>query len=324
MKEEHKEIFSALRVGPVELRNRVVAAPMVQVRPITSREGIGWYRRLAAGGVGLVIVEATGVPNFGEDFTAETLRPLVDAIHAEGAAAAIQLFPIRFGTTADPNELSAAELGTMIESYGRAAAICRDAGFDGVEPHGAHGFVLNQFFMPDRNERTDDYGGLLENRCRLGIEIVQRIKHAIGDSLLVLYRHTPVGDAYGIEDSLEMAAGLVAAGVDVLDISPARGTVVADLAAPFKAKLSVPVIAVNGMNDPDAAAVAIREGRCDLAATARGLIADAQWPRKVEEEKFDEIVQCTECNECFTDLREGRPVRCAEWTKDEVAPYVEE
>jgi len=324
MKKKHKEIFSPLRVRGVVLRNRVVAAPMVQVRPITSPQGIGWYRRLAAGGAGLVIVEASGVPNFGEDLTAETLRPLVDAVHAEGAAAAIQLFPIRFGTSADPNELSVAELRSMIESYGRAAAICRDAGFDGVEPHGAHGYLLNQFFMPDRNRRTDNYGGSLENRCRLGTEIVQRIKQTTGDSLLILYRHTPVGDAYDIDDSLQMAAGLVSAGVDVLDISPARGAVVADLAAAFKARFSVPVIAVNGMNDPDAAAEALREGRCDLVAIARGLIADAQWPRKVREERFDQITRCTECDECFTDLREGRPVRCVEWTNDEVEPYVEQ
>jgi 2,4-dienoyl-CoA reductase-like NADH-dependent reductase (Old Yellow Enzyme family) len=91
----YPELFQPIRIGPMELRNRIVAPPMVQVRSIVSREGIAWYRRLAAGGAGLVIVEATGVPRFGVDLTATSLRPLVKAIHTAGAKAAIQLFPIR-------------------------------------------------------------------------------------------------------------------------------------------------------------------------------------------------------------------------------------
>ncbi len=89
----YEAIFSPLNIRNITLRNRVVCPPMVQVRPVASKEGIACYRRLAAGGAALVIVEATGVPHFGAELTVENLRPLVDAIHAEGAAAAIQLFP---------------------------------------------------------------------------------------------------------------------------------------------------------------------------------------------------------------------------------------
>jgi 2,4-dienoyl-CoA reductase-like NADH-dependent reductase (Old Yellow Enzyme family) len=322
MKPEHKEIFSPMTIGGIELRNRIVAPPMVQVRPITSPEGIGWYRRLAAGGAGLVIVEATGVPCFGDELTADNLEPLVHAIHNEGAAAAIQLFPIRFGASADLNQLAADDIKAIIQSYGRAAMTCRDAGFDGVEPHGAHGYLLNQFFMPDKNQRTDKYGGSPENRCRLGVEIVREIKGAAGDSLLILYRHTPAGDQYTIDDSLAFAARLLEAGVAVLDISPARAESIADLAAPFKARFDVPVIAVNGMNDPDNAAQALSTGRCDLVGVARGLIADAQWPQKVQQERFDDILECEDCNKCFIYLKRAKPVKCAQWTKDEVAPFV--
>lgn len=324
MKSEHEEIFSPVTIKSVKLRNRIVAPPMVQVRPITSPEGIGWYRRLAAGGAGMVIVEATGVPGFGDELTVDNLKPLVDAIHDECAAAAIQLFPIRFGTSAEPNELTGEDIEAMIESYGRASVICRDAGFDGVEPHGAHGFLLNQFFMPDKNQREDEYGGSLDNRGRLGVEIVRKIRQAAGESMLILYRHTPVGNEYTIGDSLVLAARLVEAGVDVLDVSPARGVEIADLAAPFKMKFDVPVIAVNGMNDPANAADALRHGGCDLVGVARGLIADAQWPRKVQEERSDEILECQDCNRCFIELRRQRPVKCAQWTKDEVAPYVKQ
>ena len=320
----YEEIFAPLRVGNVELRNRVVVPPMVQCRPITSPEGIAWYRRLAAGGAGLVIVEATGVPSFGSDLTRRNLRPLVEAIHDQGAAAAIQLFPIAFGTEADPNSLSPQQLDTMVDQYDLAAVICRDAEFDGVEPHGAHGFLINQFFMPDRNQRGDEYGGSLANRCRLAVHIVDRIKRATGDDLLILYRHTPTGEAYSINDSLQLARRVVDAGVDVLDISPARQDTAADLAAPFKAACDVPVIAVGGMDDPDDAVEALRGQRCDLVAVGRQLIADAEWPVKVEEDMALEITQCQKCDVgCHDNLRQHKPVECAQWVTDEVAHFVQ-
>ena len=322
MESRYKSIFAPLRIRHVELRNRVVAPPMVQVRPITSDQGIAWYRRLAAGGPGLVIVEATGVPSFGNELTTETLKPLVGAIHDGGAAAAIQLFPIAFGQKADPNDLSLDQLDRMVEQYARAATVCLEAGFDGVEPHGAHGYVLNQFFMPDKSQRSDEYGGSLENRCRLGVRIVKSIAEAIGDKLLILYRHTPTGDEYTVEDSLVLAGKLIDAGVDVLDISPARNEVAADLAAPFKAKFDVPVIAVKGMHDPDAAAEALDAGRCDLIALGRQLIADAQWPAKVRQGRFAAVVQCQKCNVgCFEKLKDGKPVACVQWPDDELAGY---
>ena len=315
---EQRKMFSALKIRGCEVRNRIVVPPMVQVRGITSAEGIGWYRRLAGGGAGLVIVEATGVPVFGRELTAGALRPLVEAIHSGGAKAAIQLFPIRFGEGAHPDELSAERIETMVEQYGEAAEVCREAGFDGVEPHGAHGFLLNQFFMPDRNHRTDAWGGSLDKRCRLACRIVERIRQTAGEDLVILYRHTPTGNEYTIEDSLTLAERLIDAGVDVLDISPARRETAADLAAPFAARFSVPVIAVNGMEDPEEAEKALREGRCDLVAVGRQMIADAEWPDKVREGRPDEIRRCTHCDEgCYGNLTDGKPVECVLWDEDE-------
>ena len=319
----HQLIFSPLRIGHVELRNRIVVPPMVQLRPITSDAGIAWYRRLAAGGPGLVIVEATGIPGFGAELTAETLRPLVEAIHAGGAAAAIQLFPIAFGQKADPNSLSVEQIDGIVGQYGRAATICLEAGFDGVEPHGAHGYLLNQFFMPDKNRRADDYGGSRANRGRLAVRIVEQISAVAGAPLLILYRHTPTGQAYTLDDSLALAGRLIDAGVDVLDISPARQTRVAELAAPFKERFpNAPVIAVGGMDDPDAAVTALVDGHCDLVAVGRQLIADAHWPRKVREGRLNDIRNCEKCDVgCFGNLREQKPVKCALWDDDEVAAY---
>ena len=205
--------------------------------------------------------------------------------------------------------------GRLLAQYRLAAEICAEAGFDGIEPHGAHGFLLNQFFSPVRNQRTDEYGGEIAGRMRLALEIVETIR-PIADraGMLVLYRHTPLRDdfGYGIAESLILAEALVKTGVDILDLSPSSGIAPGDRAAPFT-KLGVPVIAVNELNIVDRALEVLNFGRASLVAVARGLIADPDWPIKVREGRTDEIVQCVCCDECHADLRRGVPVRCAEW-----------
>jgi len=288
---------------------------MVTNRDIVGPDGIQWYQRLAGGGAGLVIVEATSVDRFGGELCADRLRHLVDAVHQEGAAIAIQLFPVTFGSSVAPQDLSQSDIEKIKKGYAVAARECQEAGFDGVEPHGAHGFLLNQFFSPLKNLRKDDYGGALANRMRLGREIVQSIRNEVGDEFLVLYRHTPREDGgYTIDDSVAFARALVDEGVDIMDVSPASDKEPADLAAPIKQAVSCPVIAVNDMDDPDRAATALREERADLIAIGRGLIADPQWPRKVSEGRLDEVVQCLKCNEkCHGNLAKGLPIGCVQW-----------
>ena len=323
MPSEYANLFSPLRIRNVELPNRIVVPAIHQVREILSREGIAWHRRLAAGGAGLVIVERAPVSYFGKDLTAKTLRPLVEAIHSGGAAAAIQLLAAIDGEQPDPDELSHQQIETIVDLSAKAAVVCRDAGFDSVEPHGAHGTLLNHFFMPDINHRSDKFGGSLDNRCRLARCIVERIREAIGENLLIIYRHTPTGEEYGLDESLHLAQLLIQAGLDVLDISPAQEACVADLAAPFKARFAVPVIAVGDMEDPDKAARALREQKCDLIAIGRQMIADARWPTKVRQGRLAEIVKCKKCDEgCFGNLREHKPVECVLWAPDELVPYM--
>ena len=144
-------LFSPLTIKTKTLRNRIVMPPMVQVRPITSPEGIEWYAERARGGVALVIVEATGVPHFGDELTIATLKPLVDAVHDAGALIAIQLFPVKFGRVITPAKVSLEEMGEIFANYEIATEICAAAGFDGVEPHGAHNYLINRFFSPVQN-----------------------------------------------------------------------------------------------------------------------------------------------------------------------------
>ena len=308
-------LFSSFRVKSVTLRNRIVVPPMVTNRDIAGPDGIQWYARLAQGGAGLVIVEATSVGRFGSELSGGKLRKLVDAVHREGAAIAIQLFPVTFGSGVAPHDISRSDIEKIKKRYALAARECQAAGFDGVEPHGAHGFLLSQFFSPLRNLRQDDHGGALANRMRLGREIVQIIRNEVDDEFLVLYRHTPREDGgYATEDSIAFAEALIDDGVDIMDISPASDKEPADLAAPIKQAVGCPVIAVNDMDDPERAVAALRENRADLIAIGRGLIADPEWPRKVSEGRLDEVVQCLKCNEkCYGNLAKGLPIGCVQW-----------
>lgn len=307
-------LFTPLRVKHKTLRNRVVMPPMVVNRGLTTSAGQEWYGRRAQGGVGLVIVQATNVSSFGIEFTAQNLQPLVDAIHAGGALAAIQLFPgARGGRRGAPGQLTRQEIEELVAHYHTAAQVCAGAGFDGIEPHGAHRYLLNQFFSPEKNQRTDEYGVTFAGRSRLALQIVETIRPIADEAgMLILYRHTPIGSGYDIHESVALAKKLVEAGLDILDISPASDASPGDRAAPFM-KLGVPVIAVNQLDRVERALEALREKRATLVAVGRGLIADPDWPTKVREGRLDEIVVCTGCDQCHDDLGNHMPVGCSQW-----------
>lgn len=320
MAETASVLSQPLRIRSWHLPNRIVMPPMVSVRDIAGQDGLEWYRRHAQGGPGLVIVEATGVPRFERDLTAATLRPVVEAIHTAGALAAIQLFPLDFGTDLQVGSITRDEIAGIVRRYRLAARVCRDAGFDGVEPHGAHGYLLNRFFSPADNPRRDAYGLNSLSRMRFSLEIVRAIRAEVAETILLLYRHTPVKDgSYGIEDSLEFARELVAAGVDVLDISPSSIDAPGDRAEPFR-RFGVPVIAVGNLDEPGRAEEALRQGRADLVAVGRGQIADLDWATKARRGDWPSITRCTKCNKlCFGNLRNRLPIACAQWPQPPAA-----
>jgi 2,4-dienoyl-CoA reductase-like NADH-dependent reductase (Old Yellow Enzyme family) len=313
-------LYQPLPVRARIVPNRIVAPPMVVARGIGTPEAIDWYGKLAAGGAGLVVVEATDMPTLvggGPEgypqVTLDDLRRQVDAIHAHGALAAIQIFPGIRGQATRPADLDAADIKTLVEDYCRATELCATAGFDGVQPHGAHGFLLNQFISPEQNLRTDAYGGSLENRMRLAVQIVEAIRPVCGDEMLLIYRHTPVGKGYGIDESVALGHALVTAGLDILDLSPSSVEYPGDRAAPFRS-LGVPVIAVGRLDEIERALEVLNEDRADLVAVGRALIADAEWPIKVRQGRMGEIVRCIRCDGCHEDLRSGRVVGCTQWS----------
>ncbi len=314
-------LFSKLRVKSTQLRNRVVMPPMKTNMNLLSEQAKEYYGRRAKGGAGLVILEAIPLPDFMKLGFPKGLAVLAQTIHDGGAAAAIQLFhPDRIdGEHVEPSSTAGAraahekEIATIPEQFAEVATIASEAGFDGVEIHGAHGFFLNRFFSPEHNRRTDRYGGSLEKRMRLGLDCVRAVRAAVPSGFFLLYRHTPQAD-YPLEDSIAFAPELEKAGMDMLDVSPSTGKSNdhADLAGALKSTISCPVIAVGGMEDPYAAEAVLRTGKADLVAIGRALITDPDLPRKVLEGRIDEIKACIKCNEkCFGNLTAGIPITCS-------------
>jgi 2,4-dienoyl-CoA reductase-like NADH-dependent reductase (Old Yellow Enzyme family) len=320
----HPLLFSPLNVGAVELRNRIVMPPMVTCMEAGGDQNHTWYVARARGGAGLILREATAIRELATAAFAERLKRTVDAVHEAGAAIAVQL--MEWGRTAQGEPLAVseregvraateAELLELIDLYAEAAVQCRRVGFDGVEPHGAHGFFLNQFFSPVRNQREDAFGGSLEARMEMGLRIVRAIRQVVDPGCLILYRHTPRGEGYSTEDSRPFVRALQEAGVDILDVSPSTSSSHmprADLAVEMKAAVDVPAIAVGGFGDVDAAENVLEHQRADLIAIGRGLIADPDLPNKVRDGTLDDIIHCNECNEkCYGNLSQGVPIGCA-------------
>ncbi len=242
------------------------------------------------------------------------MKLLVDAIHDGGALAAIQLIPVTISRHhLSPINIERREIEEIVTHYQKAAEACAEAGFDGLEPHGAHGFVLNQFFSPVQNTRTDEFGGAIENRMRLALTIINMLRPICGTDMLLLYRHTPIGQGYDVQESYLFAEALIQAGVDVLDMSPSSIDYPGDKSVPFK-ELGVPVIAVNELHNVKRALEVLKNDRADLVGIGRGLIADPEWPRKVKESCFHDIVECTGCKKkCYGNLEKGLPIECAKW-----------
>jgi len=281
----------------------------------------------------------------GVDAFVEGLHPLTDGVRENGARIGVQLwhgnlFPAGTGTpretrgeavapsaTAETRALTAAEIDTIVSRFAHAAANVRRAGFDFVEVHGAHGYLFCQFFSPATNHRDDEYGGDFAGRTRFGTRCVSAMRTAAGDDFPIFYRlgaWENIPDGITLEDSARFAAELEKAGVDVLDVSvgtvlehagsfgPERseGTLV-PLAEAVKRAVQVPVIAVGRFRTPEVAERVVAEGRADMVAIGRQLIADPYWPEKVAAGRSEDITPCISCNSCFETGFGGLGLACS-------------
>ena len=366
MTDAYPNLFSPFKLGSLELKNRVVMAPMSSSLGGTdgrvTADQIAFYQERARGGFGLIVVEFTSVdPDTGRtevhqlslesDRNLDGHYRLVDALHESGTKAFIQLQhggrfapakflkdgivrgPSRVYSRKDPNKLVVEEMDDalirhLVDAFGAAAGRAARAGYDGIELHGAHGYLLSQFMSPLSNERDDEWGGDATRRMAFPIAVIKSVREAIGD-LPFCYRISAdefVKGGLDINDTAEICRHLVNAGIDIIHASTGRGPqafdkVMEPMSAPegwrlpyarrLKEATGVPVIGVGQIRVPETAEKAIVDGDCDLVALGRPSLTDPFWPAKAQAGTPELIRPCTTCNFCIAAENLHR-VTCAE------------
>ena len=215
----------------------------------------------------------------------------------------------------------------IVHAYGHVASLAKRAGFEMVMIHGGHGWLINQFLSPLFNHREDEYGGSLENRCRFAIRVLKAVREAVGPDFLIEFRMSGsefTEGGYGIEDGIEIAK-MIEPYVDIIHVS--AGTYQKTfgithpsmfeehgrnvfLAAEIKKHVSKPVATIGGLNDPEQLEDIIASGKADIVYTARALLADPFLPRKVVENRPEEIVKCLRCFTCMAERAATSTRRC--------------
>ena len=318
---------------------------------VTDR-AIDYYVERAKGGVGLIIVKLTSVMKNArgsknhlaayDDRFIPRLRDLSRAVKGHGARIALQLghhgnnashprrqqgfppgeqvvvgpSPVAYiETGVIPHELTRAEIGELVEAFASASLRAKDAEFDAVEFHGAHGKLISQFLSPYYNRRTDEYGGSVENRARFASEILAAARKKVGPFFPLIMRMDGwdgYEGGFSLEEAVTTAPLFVEAGADALHVSAGASEAthwqfltylqesggLVHLAEAVKKVVTVPVITVGKLGDPLLAEEVLKQGKADFIAMARPLVADPCLVNKTREGRLEEIRSCIYCNNC--------------------------
>lgn len=370
----YQHLLEEGRIGPLALKNRIIMPAMAT--NLAGPEGevtdhqIRYYEERAKGGIGLIITEFTsidyelgkGVVNqlrIDEDRFIPGIHRLANVVHKYEAKIFVQLHhagresnsmlsggrqivapsPVTCEAIGEePRELTTAEVKEIINKFVAGAYRCKMAGIDGVELHGAHGYLINQFLSPNTNLRTDEYGGSFENRIRFLEEIITGIKKQCGEDFVVTVRLSVDEFEEGGTDiklSRKISRYLEKIGVDGLHASAGNYNTMDKviesplleegwrvyLAEEIKKEVNIPVITVGNIRDPKFVESILAEGKADFVAIGRGHIADPEWVRKVSEGREKEIRMCISCLhcvyskghvECSVNVRAGRELEFME------------
>lgn len=368
-----KKIFEPIKLRGTELKNRLIASPVTT--NFASEKGdvteklLNYYKRRAEGGASLVIVEGSFVHPAGKAYVRQlgiysdhiipSLQKLVKIIHESGAKASIQIQHAGRRTNSRitgftpkapsaiacysggevPEELTTDGIKKLVEAHVMSALRAKKAGFDSVDIHGAHGYLIPSFFSSLSNKRTDEYGGSLENRVRFATDIIKGIREVVGGDFPITIKIS--GDEYAkgglsLEDMVQIAPLLEKAGVDAISVSAGTVTPEGDeldpdrphrfvrtlpmgtkpgcfayLASAIKASVNVPVMGVGRINTPSVAEEILQKGAADLICLGRGLLADPDFPKKAWEGRPEDIRACIACNQgCFDRLFLQKDVTC--------------
>lgn len=310
------------------IRNRIVLPPMVLFGKSTNagyvtEKHIEHYKARARGGAGLIIVEATSVQLNGRlsndqlgiwsDEHIGGLRSIVEACHAHGAKVMLQIHHAGTktpqGVCKSPLSTSSniSEMQTIKDDFVKGALRAYKAGFDGIELHGAHGYLLNQFASSETNNRIDEYGGDLKGRMKMSLDIIRDIKSELDHNDFILgYRMG--GNEPTLKDGIQIAKLLEDAGVDLLHVSAGIGSPgiphpdtpsgfpfnwIVYCGIEVKRNVSIPVIVVNGIRTRDQASMIIENRLADFVAVGQSQLVDPSWANKTIQ-KLD-VVKCLEC-----------------------------
>ncbi len=346
-------LFSPAKIGTLTLKNRILKAPqssgMSNMDGTVSERLVRYYRDQAAGGAGCIVVEYAYVDDIGAKSAhchlgissnehIPGLAWLAENIREMGAAPAIQIEhcgrqkflgtqPIcapsalpwpklwdQYGVQAVPHVLTIEEIQDIVHAFGDSALRAKKAGFELVEIHGAHGYLLTNFFSPHTNHRTDLYGGSLENRMRIYVEIVRDVRKKVGPDFPVTIRLSGTDyepDGFPIEDTIAMAKVLEREGIDAFHISGGDHHTMIHQVSPMamsichntwaaeaiKKAVCVPVIASGSITLPEYAEEIIASGKGDFVGLGRPLWADPEWPNKAAADHPEDIRPCIRCNE---------------------------
>ena len=368
----YKNLFSEISIKDVTLKNRLTMAPLylgyAGEGGTVSDMMLEHYRLMAGSGVAMVVVENATVDHpvgsgsnrtlrADTDDNLDGLKQLSATIKKGGALACLQINHAgRFAHATQnplapsavktfgrmPRALENAEIDRIIEKFAKAAARAKTAGFDMVELHGGTGYLLAQFLSPRTNKRTDEYGGVLANRQRFALEVLARVKEAVG-AYPVGYRFLAdewLPDGLQLEESRQFAGSLNRAGIDYISVmggtyesfslpeivekSKEEGYMLY-LAAEIRAEVNVPVIAAGRFATGAFADRAIADGKTDLIGLARVLWADPQWPEKVYDGREADIFHCDpDCPEggaCMQMVMKGRPAFCVAWPAEKMKEW---
>ena len=352
----YPHLLAPLDLGFTTLRNRVLMGSMhTGLEDRTSRfpRLAAYFAARARGGAGLIVTGGFA-PNvegwlspFGSRLAsaraARAHRPITDAVHAEGGKIALQILHSgRYGYTPlavapsrvkspispfTPRALSARGVERQIRAFVRCGVLAREAGYDGVEVMGSEGYFLNEFLVTRTNKRTDRWGGPYENRMRLPVEVVSRVREAVGKDFILVFRISMldlVPDGSSWEEVVALAKAVERAGATILNTGigwhearvPTIATSVpraafAWITRKLKGEVGIPLCTTNRINAPEVAEEILASGGADMVSMARPLLADPDFVRKAAEGRADEINTCIACNQaCLDHVFDGREVSC--------------
>ncbi len=359
----YEKLFAPGKIAGLELKNRIVMPAMgCSLAEVTGEAGprmIKYYADRAKGGAGLIITEITriddetgvGTPNqlsVTNTHVIGQLSRLVETVHAYDTKLFVQLHhpgnqtpsrliggkqPVSASDVTcrvigeQPRALTTEEVEGLVKKFVFGAVIAQKAGVDGVEIHGAHGYLVSQFLSPHTNKRTDKYGGSFEGRMRFATEIIVGVRAYCGPKFPIGIRingNDYLDDGITEEDAIAQAKYFEKLGVCYINVScgtyDSGATIIEPnyfaegwkkhLAANIRKEVSIPVIAVCNIKHPQFAETLLEEGFADYVGIARGHLADADWGAKAKAGKEDQIRKCLGCMECFRILNDGLPLGC--------------